>query len=129
MLTSILITFIVLGLLGWIMSMPNRLQRLTTESIKTNDLDKLINELKRHPEELRMRSFDKVLSQMWEAQAYSLCAQCLQHLFEDNAFAPKGHRWIKRILEEQPQIGHNLLSPDLIDQYQPALAAQCDAGG
>ena len=129
MLISILITFIVLGFLGWIMSMPNRLQRLTIQSIETNALDALIDEIKRHPEELRMRSFHKVLSQMWEARAYALCAQCLQHLFEYDASAPKGHQWLQKILEEQPQIGRIHLSPELIEQYQPALAAQCDAGG
>ena len=129
MMVAITATFVILALLGWIVSMPNRLQRLAEQSIKENNIIPLITELQQRPEELRTRSFDKALTQLWNAQAYTLSAQCLKHLLEHDSRCTKGHKWLKRMLEEQPQVAQQELTPELLKQYNPGLAAQCDAGG
>ena len=129
MTVSIIATFAILAVLGWIISMPNRLQRLTKQSIEEQDIKLLVSEIERHPEDLRVRSFDKALTHLWNAKAYALAAQCLQHLLEHNPLCTKGHKWLKRMLEEQPQMVHKELVPELIEKYDPGIAAQCDSGG
>ena len=126
---TITATFAILALLGWIMSMPNRLQRLTQESIKNQDLSALISELKNRPEELRVRSFNKALSHLWDAQAYALSVECLQHLLEEDPVCVKGHKWLRRMLEEQPDVVKRNLSLEVLKQYRPGLAEQCDSAG
>ena len=110
------------------MAMPNRLQRVTSTVLQSDNLQPLFEEIERYPEELQPRSCDKVLSQMWQAEKFDCAAQFTAYFFEQHPTSPKIHKWVQRILSEQQHLSEQFFSPELLEKFQPSIA-QADSGG
>ena len=127
---TLIFTFAGLLLLFWLLSLPNRIQRLTTLALESNEVEPLLKELQQRPEELRSKSFDQMMALLWRQEAYDLAAQFASAFVTQEPSLPRGHRWIERIINEQPEVAKSAFDPTFLnEQYNPHMAAHCGPGG
>ena len=114
----------------WVLSQPSRIERLVQSAISIKNIEGLANELLSRPDELQGRALDQMMGRLYEESELILAIQLSECYLRQAGRASTAHRWIKRLLEQEPELCKAHYTPGFLEQeYNPNMAAHCAPGG
>lgn len=128
--TLALITAVLLVVVGWTAFRPVSPLVLADRAGAGGAIDPLLAALRRGPAASQPTEYHRVIKRLWEGYHRDVAVRLAIAFARAHRDAPVAQYWLRRFLEDEPEIAAEHLDPTFLAEfYDPAVAARCGSYG